>query len=298
MRRIALIGVVLAVVSVAAPGLAGVSSEEIILPGASGAEGIATGAGSTFYAGDLFTGDIFRGDLRSGDVELFIDAPEGRAAAGLKTDLSHDLLFVAGAFTGQAFVYDLSTGEALASYPLGGFINDVVVTRDAAWFTNSNAATLYRVPIGPEGTLGALETLALSGPAANLAFAFNLNGISATPDGKTLIVAHSGLGALFTVDPDTGASAPIEGVTVPAVDGILLEAGRLYAVQNVLNQIAVINLSPDLSSGSVEDLITSSNFQVPTTVARHGNLLAVVNAKFDTGFPPTADAYEVVIVNR
>lgn len=298
MRRIALIGVVLAVVSVAGPGLAGVSSEEIILPGASGAEGIATGAGSTFYAGDLFTGDIFRGDLRSGDVELFIDAPEGRAAAGLKADLRHDLLFVAGAFTGQAFVYDLSTGAALASYPLGGFINDVVVTRDAAWFTNSNAATLYRVPIGPEGTLGPLETLALSGPAANLAFAFNLNGISATPDGKTLIVAHSGLGALFTVDPDTGASAPIEGVAVPAVDGILLEAGRIYAVQNVLNQIAVINLSPDLSSGSVEDLITSSNFQVPTTVARHGNLLAVVNAKFDTGFPPTADGYEVVIVNR
>lgn len=298
MRRIALVGVVLAVVSVAGPGLAGVSSEEIILPGASGAEGIATGAGSTFYAGDLFTGDIFRGDLRRGDVELFINAPEGRAAAGLKADLRHDLLFVAGAFTGQAFVYDLSTGAALASYPLGGFINDVVVTRDAAWFTNSNAATLYRVPIGPEGTLGPLETLALSGPAANLAFAFNLNGISATPDGKTLIVAHSGLGALFTVDPDTGASALIEGVAVPAVDGILLEAGRLYAVQNVLNQIAVINLSPDLSSGSVEDLITSSNFQVPTTVARHGNLLAVVNAKFDTGFPPTADAYEVVIVNR
>ena len=297
MRRLALIGLVLTVVFIAGPGLAGVSSE-IVLPGAVGAEGIATGAGSTFYAGDLFTGDIFRGDLRRGEAELFINAPDGRAAAGLKADLRNDLLFVAGAFTGQGYVYDLTTGAEVATYQLGGFINDVVVTRDAAWFTDSNAAVLYRVPIGPGGTLGPLSSLAIEGPAANLAFGFNLNGITATSNGKTLIVAHSGLGALFTVNPDTGESAMIEGVAVPAVDGILLEAGRLYAVQNILNQIAVIDLSPDLSSGSVEDLITSSSFQVPTTVARAGNLLAVVNAKFDTGFPPSADTFEVVIVTR
>ena len=110
MRRVLLIGLVLAVVFVAGPGLAGVSTEEIILPGASGAEGIATGTGSTFYAGDLFTGDIFRGDLRGGDAEVFIDAPSGRAAAGLKADVGSNLLFVAGAFTGQGYVYDLSTG--------------------------------------------------------------------------------------------------------------------------------------------------------------------------------------------
>lgn len=298
MRRVALTALVLAVILIASPGLAGVSAEEIILPGATGAEGIATGAGSTFYAGDLFTGDIFRGDLRSGDVELFIDAPSGRAAAGLKADVRHDLLFVAGAFTGQGYVYDLSTGEAVATYQLGGFINDVVVTRDAAWFTDSTAAVLYRVPIERGGTVGPLSSLVIEGPAANLDFAFNLNGITATPNGDTLIVAHSGLGALFTVDPDTGASALIEGVAVPAVDGILMEAGRLYAVQNELNQIAVIDLSPDLTSGSVEELITNSSFQFPTTVARHGNWLAVVNAKFDTGFPPTADTYEVVIVDR
>jgi hypothetical protein len=38
-------------------------------------------------------------------------------------------------------------------------------------------------------------------------------------------------------------------------------------------------------------------FQVPTTAARFGSRLAVVNAKFDTGFPPTADQYEVVVVD-
>jgi hypothetical protein len=43
-------------------------------------------------------------------------------------------------------------------------------------------------------------------------------------------------------------------------------------------------------------VITSDRFQTPTTAARFGKLLAVVNAKFDTGFPPTADEYEVVLV--
>jgi hypothetical protein len=110
-------------------------------------------------------------------------------------------------------------------------------------------------------------------------------------------VAHSGTGQLYTVDPTSGASATIAGVSVPFVDGIVLEAGRLWAVQNFSNQVSRIRLAPDLSAGVVEAVITSDLFQVPTTAARFGSRLAVVNAKFDTGFPPTADQHEVVVVN-
>jgi hypothetical protein len=52
----------------------------------------------------------------------------------------------------------------------------------------------------------------------------------------------------------------------------------------------------DLSAGVVVKVITSDSFQTPTTAALFGKILAVVNAKFDTGFPPTADQYEVVLV--
>jgi hypothetical protein len=45
-------------------------------------------------------------------------------------------------------------------------------------------------------------------------------------------------------------------------------------------------------------VITGPLFQIPTTAARFGRRLAVVNAKFDTGIPPTADQYEVVLVDR
>ncbi len=287
--------------ALAATAAAAPAAEVIVLPGASSAEGIAAGRGATFYAGDLFRGDIFRGNLQRGTAELFIDAPEGRMAVGMAADLPHQLLFVAGGFTGQAYAYDTRTGATVASYQLGdpdtSIINDVAVTKRGAWFTDSLQARLYFVPVSGAGVPApTFRTLALSGPAADTSGAFNLNGIQATPNGTTLIVAHSTTGQLYTVNPTTGASATIAGVSVPNVDGIVLEGRRLWAVQNT-NQVTRIRLAPDLASGAVERVITSDLFQTPTTAARFGSRLAVVNAKFDTGIPPTADQYEVVLVH-
>jgi sugar lactone lactonase YvrE len=220
-------------------------------------------------------------------------------AVGMAADTAHDLLFVAGGFTGQAYVYDLGTGATVATYQLTSsastVINDVTVTQDGAWFTDSLQAQLYFVPVSAARALGPSSTLALSGPAADTSADFNLNGIQATANGKTLIVAHSGTGQLYTVDPTSGASAAIAGVSVPQVDGIVLQGRRLWAVQNT-NQVSRIRLRPNLASGVVEEVITSDLFQVPTTAARFGSRLAVVNAKFNTGFPPTATQYEVVVV--
>jgi sugar lactone lactonase YvrE len=276
--------------------------DRIVLPGATSAEGIAIGSGSTFYAGDLFAGDIYRGDLQRGTASLFINAPPGRMAVGMAVDQRHGLLVVAGGFTGQAYLYDIATGATVAVYQLGDptagtVINDVTVTRSGAWFTDSTATRLSHVPISPAGVPGPAETLPLSGPAAALTGPFNLNGIAATPNGSTLIVAHTANAALYAVDPTTGASAQITGVSVPNVDGIVLGAGRLWAVQGFNNQISVIDPGPDLTSGVLTKVITSDLFQVPSTAVRHGHRLAVVNAKFDTGIPPTADTYEVVIVD-
>lgn len=271
----------------------------IVLPGARAAEGITAGRGSTFYAGDLVEGDIFRGDVRRGTAERFIDAPAGRQALGMVADLSHHLLFVAGGPTGQAYVYDLRSGDTVATYQFGtagtAFINDVALTRRGAWFTDSLQGHLNFVPIS-HGAPGPARTLPLSGPAADTSGDFNLNGIQATADGRTLIVAHSGNSALYTVDPATGASAQIVGVDVPNVDGIVLSGRHLWAVRNFDNRIDRYRLAPDLGSGVFEKAITSDAFQVPTTAARFGRILAAVNSKFDTGVPPTATQFEVVLV--
>jgi len=278
----------------------------ITLTGATSAEGIASGAGTTFYAGDLFQGDIFRGDIRTGAVTKFIDPPPGRNALGLRVDLEHGLLFVAGGFTGQGYVYDLRTGADVASFqfgtPPGSIVNDVIVAGGAAWFTDSVQPHLYRVPINDDGTVGSASTLVVSGPAGEVTPGFNLNGIAATPDGSTLIVAHSNNATIYTVNPTTGASAAIAGADLLNIDGILFEAGRVWAVQNFSNQITELRLSGDLSSATVQRVITNDDvdgaFVTPTTVARFGNALGAVNAKFITGFPPTATTYEVVVVER
>jgi sugar lactone lactonase YvrE len=284
----------------AAPAAAAPAEEVIVLPGANSAEGVAIGRGSTFYAGELFGGDIFRGDLQRGTAELFIDAPPGRMALGLKVDDSSGLLFVAGGSSGQGYVYDAITGVAVATYQFGtpgmSFINDVVITPGGAWFTDSVQPMLYFVPISPTGSPGDFSALTLTGPAADTTGDFNLNGIAATPDGRTLVVAHSTNEALYTVDPLTGASEFLVGGVGP--DGILYAAGRLWVAEPFLNQVTRLRPNPDLTDAVVEEVITSDLFQTPTTIAVHGNQLAAVNAKFDTGFPPTADEYEVVLVER
>ena len=291
----------LAVLGGGAPAGADHADRVIVLPGATSAEGIASGAGSTFYAGDLFGGDIYRGDIRKGTAAKFIDNAPGRNALGLRVDLGDGLLFVAGGFTGQGYVYDLDTGATVASYqfadPAASVINDVAVTTEGAWFTNSFAAELYFVPV-VDGVPGSFTTLALSGPAGDTSGGFNNNGIQATADGSTLIVAHSAQGALNLVDPDTGASSTIAGLSLPGIDGFVLGGRTVYAVLNGLEQIVEVRLSGDRSSGAVTKVITSELFAVPAAVARFGDELAAVNAHFDTGFPPTSPTYEVVVVDR
>jgi hypothetical protein len=281
------------------------ADQVIVLPGATSAEGIAAGRGSTFYAGDLVAGDIFRGDVRTGTAELFIDAPEGRMAVGMAVDRRGRLLYVAGGLTGQGYVYDLQRATTVATYqfaPAGaGFVNDVVVTERGAWFTNSSSPELYLVPFDRRGRpTGDVTTLPLTGPAAEPVEpgAIGLNGIVAAKGGRRLIVAHSTHERLYLVDPRTGGTEAIAGLELPNVDGLVLQGRRLWAVQNFINQVAEVQLSGDLRRGRVRDVITSDLFQIPTTAALVAGRLAVVNAKFDTGFPPSAEQYEVVVLRR
>ena len=285
----------------AAPAQANHQEFQIVLPGAISAEGIASGSGSTFYASDLFSGDIFRGDIRKGVAEKFIDNPPGRNALGLRVDVADRLLFAAGGFDGKGYVYDSSTGATLVSYQFSeapSLINDVALTPAGAWFTNSFQPELYFVPI-TNGHAGEFTTLHLSGPAAVVQpDGINNNGIQATSDGSTLVVSHSSSGALNVVNPKTGTSRTIDDLSLPNVDGILMEGRTLYAAQTFQNRVAEVRLSGDLTSGSVRKVITSSLFEVPTTVALFGDRLAAVNAKFDTGLPPDATSFEVVVVDR
>ncbi len=288
------------IVSVA-PATAKPAFPEIIpLPNGFRPEGIAIGKGTTFYVGSIPTGAVRVGDVRTGKSDPLVPSQDGRAAIGIELD-RHGRLWVAGGPTGKAFVYDADTGQTLAVYQLtagNAFINDVVLTDDAAWFTDSPNPVLHRLPLGPGGSLPTeVETVPLTGDYAH-ASGFNLNLIDATPDGTTLVVVQSNAGALYAVDPSTGKASRIDlgGETVTQGDGILLDGKTLYVVRNRQNRIAVIELSPDLSSGVIAGYITHPAFDVPTTIAEHGNALYAVNAR--CGAPDPDGHYEAVRVPK
>jgi sugar lactone lactonase YvrE len=270
----------------------------IALPNGFRPEGIATGHGHTFFVGSIPTGAIRRGDLRTGESDVLVPAQPGRAAIGIEVD-ELGRLFVAGGPTGEAYVYDAGTGAPLAEYDLSQgapmtFVNDLVVTKDAVWLTDSRRDVLYRLPLGPGGSLpdqADVETVPLSGDFELVPDVNNLNGIEATPNGKTLIAVQSTPGLLHRIDPATGETDVIEltGLddSVENGDGLLLDGRTLYVVQNRMNKIAVVELSPDYSSGVIVRYITDEeNFDVPTTLAEHGNRLYAVNARF--GAPDAA----------
>ncbi|MDQ4134464.1 MAG: superoxide dismutase [Actinomycetota bacterium] len=276
--------------------------EVIALPNGWQPEGIAKGPGTTMFSGSRATGDVIAVNVATGATRLVVDAPPGRSATGLEQD-RWGRLWVSGGATGQAYVYG-PDGNPVATFQLGtpptSFINDVVITRDAAWFTDSQDAALWKIPIGPRGAIGQPQRVPLTGQYQHQP-GFNLNGIDATPGGRWLIAVQSNTGLLYRIDPATGFATVIDlgGVTLANGDGILLIGNRLYVVQNRLNQVAVVHLDPrTFASGRVVGTLTSPNFDVPTTVAPLGNRLYLVNARFTTPAEPTTPYTMVAIPRR
>jgi hypothetical protein len=278
----------LALVMPFAAGAANPFPDRIDLPNGFRPEGIAIGPGHTFYVGSIPTGAVVRGDLRTGTHSPLVPAQAGRAAIGIDVD-NRGRIFVAGGPTGHGYVYDANTGANIADYSFTAppaFVNDVVVTDTAAWFTDSVNPFLYRVAIAPDGTLGGAMAVPLTGDIVYQA-GFNVNGIDATPNGKTLVIVQSNTGRLFTVSAGGVADQIDLGGAAVSGDGLLLHGKTLYAVVRNPDQVLVIRMSPDLSSGTIVGAITSAGLDDPTTIDEFGHRLYAVNGRFST--PPQPD---------
>lgn len=297
MRRAVLVLASVAFMAAVATAIAAAAfPKRIFLPDGYRPEGIAA-KGKQLYVGSIPTGEVRRIDAKSGDVDPLVPARTDRSAIGLKID-NRKRLWVAGGPRGKAYVYDARTGKDLAVLELAPgadtFVNDVTVTKRAAYFTDSRRSVLYVV----SRDLKTVKELPL--PDIPLLEGFNLNGIAATPDGKTLIAVQSNAGILWRIDAATGKATPIDlgGRDVANGDGLLLVGRRtLYAVQNRLDRVAVIRLDEDLAAGRVVEYLTAKHFDVPTTLARIGSRLYLPNARFTT--PPAADTrYWITQIKR
>jgi sugar lactone lactonase YvrE len=301
MRRIALLA--LAAAALAAPAaLAGGSFPKIVpLPDGFQPEGIEIAGGPTFYVGSRSSGAVYRGSLRTGKGAVLVQGAPGRFALGIELD--HGRLIVAGGPSGKAFVYSARTGKPVADFQLASgsgatFINDLVVTKGGAYFTDSNRAAFYKLPIGRKGELGAPRTIPLSGDF-QLVSGFNLNGIVASSNGRTLVAVQSMTGKLYAIDARTGRARLIDlgGAIVPNGDGLLLDGKLLYVVRNQDNLIAVVRLGSGFATGRIVRMLTDPALDVPATIDRFGKSLYAVNARFTTAPTPTTP-YQVVRIGK
>jgi sugar lactone lactonase YvrE len=282
------------------PAQAAPKPDTFPLPNGFQPEGIAIGPGASAYFGSRATGDIYRADLRTGKGSVLSKGP-GTPSLGLKTD-GRGRLFVAGGTGGNARVIDLRTGAVVKSYTLAtgtSFVNDVILTGRAAYFTDSTNPVLYKLELGRDGALpDEAVKIPLSG-AIQYTTGNNANGIAPSPDHESLLIVQSNTGKLFEVDPSSGVTTEVDlgGELLTNGDGLLLSGRTLYAVQNRLNTVAVIGLARDGSSGKIVNRLTDPRLDVPTTVAAYGHRLYLPNARFTT--PPAADTpYSVVAIER
>ena len=246
-------------------------------------EGVTTD-GTYVYSGSLATGAILRANPRTGRTRILPRSATGKPAVGIEYDARRDVIWVAGGPTGEIRVQRADTGRLLRRYkfPAGSrFINDLVVTPEGVYATDSNHAVLGVVRLGPGKKLppsGRVALLRLRGDFV-LKPGFNANGI-VTFDGWLLVV-QSNTGKLFRVNPFDGQAAEVE-VDGPALrngDGLEMDGNFLYVVRNQDNLVAVIELYCGVTAGIQVDEITGA-VDVPTTVALVGNHLWAANARF------------------
>ncbi|MER7408438.1 hypothetical protein ABT373_39850 [Streptomyces sp. NPDC000070] len=274
--------------------------EVLRLPNGFSPEGIAIDKHKAVaYTGSVVDGSIQRIDLRTGVAKQFAPSPgPHKMASGMDID-RFGRLWVAGG--GDAFVpgtitsfrvYDTKTGALLAdvTVPDAAYLNDVTVTRDAAWLTDSLRPAFIRVPIAANGTIGAPRRVALGGDWAQTSTGFNANGIDATPDGRHLIVAQSqaadGHSAFYLVPTSAARTADARRITlhgtVDASDGLQL-IGRTLYVANPTG-VVKINLSRSLTAGQVLGATKAPGAAFPSAAKAFGCRLYVVDANFGENF--------------
>ena len=277
-------------------GQSGNFPSRIDLPNGFFPEGIESGRGTTYFVGSLQDGAIWRGDLRTGSGAVLAPGTSGSAAAGIAYEARRDRIWVAGGGpqlvgNGDVRVYDASSGALLATYqpPGVGLLNDVAVTPDAVYVTDSGFPQLVVIPLGPHGSLpqsSAATFLPLGGDMIQ-APGINLNGIVA--ENGVLLVANSTMGKLFRVDPATGVAEELDlgGASLTYPDGLELVGHTLYVVRPFDNRVTVISLEARLTGGLVLGELTDPSLDIPSTATVAAGRLWAVNVRFTTPVGPT-----------
>ena len=247
----------------------------------------------TFYLGSIRRRKVLAIDAR-GAVSTFVSPGQGGllGALGVKVDTHADLLWVAShgsrSTAGGSSAADQRDGAFAFSLRDGSLRRRIVFDDDAphlpndfaiapdgtAYLTDSAAGRVLRIPPDRDAFEPVTPPDALVYP----------NGIARAPDGR-LYVAH--LRGIAIVDPRSGTVTPMP--TVPAapiggIDGLILEAGALLAVQNSIGRPRMVSITLDATGTRATKLTILENdpavLEIPTTACvLDGALYTIANSQ-------------------
>lgn len=274
----------------------------ISLPDGFSPDGITISNDGTMYVASFYDGTIVRGSADSTALtDVLVEGEVDRPGWGMDLDDTAEHLFVAGGFAGTARVYNANSGvlEAEVVLTSAGIVNDVIVTSDAAYFTNSSLPEIYELPIDAAGAVnGEVRTITLTGDFQFDAEYFaNGNGIVDAREG-IVIVNHSYLGKIYAIDTQTGVADEISlGSEKVSSDGIALDQLALFGTEPLQNQVAEMRLSESFDDASVVRRFTADILDFPSLVALADDYVYIVNAKLTTERSPDI-TYQIVRFSR
>jgi sugar lactone lactonase YvrE len=268
---------VLAAVAAALPSQYTVPGDDVF------PEGVSLRPGTDqFFVSSTGTGTIYRGTLDKPRLKVFLEpGKNGRVVAnGLRA--GRERLVVCGSVTGYIFIYDyrgrlrhrFATGS-------GGLINDVAIAPNGdVYATDSARGVLFRISARAAGKRTSATTrLRPFLDVRQTPIGQYCNGIVTAGD-RYLLVVGLGTGVLGRIDLETKRVKAVEGVSLPAGDGLARTGRTLYGVTSG-SRVTQVKLSRDWLHGSTVRQIESSTFRLPTTVQIAGDRLLVVNSQFD-----------------
>jgi len=253
-------------------------------------EGVAYDAKKgVLYTGSATNGTVYAINASTGTVSKFSDggALGRRVALGLKVD-AQGRVWIAGGEQGTVSILNpdgmilkvLHTPESPQPY-----INDLTPAPDGnVYVTDSRRPVIFRV----DRNLNLTAWLDLGKTPIKYGPGINLNGITATPDGKYLLAMQLNTGELWRIDLRTKAVKKVIGGLLHG-DGLLLDGRTLYVARNKDQVVSKVTLSADSGSGTLTLEEPLNGLRFPATLAQIGGDLVVTQPQLDrlqAGMPP------------
>ncbi|MDZ4231155.1 MAG: PQQ-dependent sugar dehydrogenase, partial [Dehalococcoidales bacterium] len=166
------------------------------------------------------------------------------------------------------------------------FLNDAALAPNGdAYITDSRRPVLFKID-GSGAQPGELESwLDFTGtPVQFTPGATALNGIVVSQDGAYIVVVHSGDQKLFRITVASKEVLEVDlGGTPQGGDGMVLDGQALYVLARTQtgDMIVRIQMAADFSSGVIRDSFRDDSFAFPTTIAKVGDRMLVVNSQFN-----------------